>query len=112
LRVFFFFFKQKTAYEMATGLEFRRVLFRSGAARRRDSSSHRSAPAWSASPGSHASARRRSATADVPRHVSKRRRARPMRADSSQDRKSTRLNSSHVARPYARFGLTKSKSER
>src|SRR5207253_5696615 len=27
--LFFFFFKQKTAYEMATRLEFRRVLFRS-----------------------------------------------------------------------------------
>src|SRR5437870_1085847 len=29
LLIFFFFFKQKTAYEMATRLEFRRVLFRS-----------------------------------------------------------------------------------
>src|SRR6266702_4168913 len=29
---FFFFFKQKSAYEMATWLEFRRVLFRSAAA--------------------------------------------------------------------------------
>src|SRR5882724_13526262 len=34
LRRTFFFFKQKTAYEMPKGLEFRRVLFRSGAARR------------------------------------------------------------------------------
>src|SRR5437870_6349915 len=31
--IFFFFFKQKTAYEMATRLEFRRVLFRSQRAR-------------------------------------------------------------------------------
>src|SRR5437870_11907036 len=42
----FFFFKQKTAYEMATRLEFRRVLFRSGDApgRRLNSGSQR--PAW------------------------------------------------------------------
>src|SRR6266508_5503287 len=35
--VSFLFFKQKTAYEMATGLEFRRVLFRSPGPRDRRS---------------------------------------------------------------------------
>src|SRR5256885_10116779 len=95
--VFFFFFKQKTAYEITRCLEFRRVLFRS----RIDElllhvtllfhSSHE-----------RPTVARLIASAFRPSSSSS--------AAIGPDRKSTRLNSSHLVISYAVFCLKKKKS--
>src|ERR1039457_989132 len=68
-----FFFKEKTAYEITRGLEFRRVLFRSRWPRPLFQALHQREPSKA----------------------------------SSTDRKSTRLNSSHLVISYAVFCLKK-----
>src|SRR5690606_39668344 len=104
-----FFFKQKTAYEVCTCLEFRRVLFRSSRAtsqaRHGDGNSVAAAGARGGNVGAAdgvapARATRRSARARMAAIGRHHRLGR-----DGLDRKSTRLNSSHVKISYAVFCL-------
>src|SRR5690606_39298584 len=107
-----FFFKQKTAYEIFTWLEFRRVLFRSPAQER--GPGH--VPGQAARPQQRGALRTGAGRGGggaagggqpaAARACQRRVRA-ALPAQVRTDRKSTRLNSSHVKISYAVFCLKK-----